>query len=357
MKRRSIILFLSFLTVIVSAQVGSEKLKPDSLSGDRLQRAITYYNSGQFLECISEIELILEKYELKKTDKVKALETGARAAVEMGQTGVADSYVNVMLKTFPHYDLKEEENPELFNRLVKKYIVHPAVIIGVRNTADWMNYKTISIFSYNGLQYDAPYIKKLQGILNDFGLMYYGWGEIQFNRYFSINGDLTFKWISYNRQLTEGSPYTLKLWEQDNYMEIPIYAKRYFYPWKNVLTYVTAGFGWLFMTGSTGNVSIYYPAADSSNFTGDISLLPYRNRSTFEWLAGTGIGYKYRNLRMFIDARYYGGLNSITNPEKAAANETLVNDFRYVDNRIRLTQFELGASISYTLFNSVKRKR
>jgi hypothetical protein len=86
-------------------------------------------------------------------------------------------------------------------------------------------------------------------------------------------------------------------------------------------------------------------------------MLPFRNRNTFEWLAGAGFGYKYRNLRMFFDARYFGGLNSITNPQKGIGSDILVKDFLYIDNAVRLTQFELGVSISYTLFNSVKRER
>ena len=84
-------------------------------------------------------------------------------------------------------------------------------------------------------------------------------------------------------------------------------------------------------------------------------MVPYRNKSTFEWLIGAGYGYKYRNLRMFFDARYYSGFNSITNPEKVASDNNLVEDYLYIDNFVRLKQFELGVSISYTLFNSVRK--
>jgi hypothetical protein len=36
-------------------------------------------------------------------------------------------------------------------------------------------------------------------------------------------------------------------------------------------------------------------------------------------------------------------------------NQSLINDYFYVDNSIKLNQFELGVSISYALINSVKR--
>jgi hypothetical protein len=86
-------------------------------------------------------------------------------------------------------------------------------------------------------------------------------------------------------------------------------------------------------------------------------MLEARNRNTFEWIAGVGVGYKLKNLRLFIDARYYSGINSITNPEKGLNNSTLTNDYLYFDNEVRFKQFELGASVSYTFINSVKRIR
>jgi len=86
-------------------------------------------------------------------------------------------------------------------------------------------------------------------------------------------------------------------------------------------------------------------------------MLGMRNRNNFEWIAGAGVGYKLKNLRLFADVRYYGGLNSITKPETVAINNTLATDYLYMDNYIRFNQFEIGASVSYTLFNSVKRNR
>jgi hypothetical protein len=84
-------------------------------------------------------------------------------------------------------------------------------------------------------------------------------------------------------------------------------------------------------------------------------MLEMRNKNTYEWLAGAGIGYKLKNLRLFLDIRYFGGINSFTNANKRLSNSSLVNDFYYVDNSVKLNQFEIGASISYTFINSVKR--
>jgi hypothetical protein len=350
----AIVIFL--LTVSTCpGQNKTARIAPDQTCQEMLKQADVFYANGSFLDCVTNIEKVLAAYDLKKSDRVHALELAAKASVEAGDQGKADTYINVMLKLFPHYDLKEEENSESFNRLVKKYKIHPAISLGVRNTADFMKYNTMKVITYNGISYDTPYQKELEGILNDFGIMYYGFAELEFNKGISLNGDLTFKWTNFNRDLASAPPIQLTFWEHDNYMEIPIYIKKYFKVSKNYMAYAAAGMGWLCLLSATATADIYFQASDSLMGLRDFNMLPYRNRNTFEWLAGAGFGYKYRNLRMFFDVRYCGGLGSITNPEKGYGSETLVNDFLYVDNTVRLTQFELGVSISYTLFNSVKK--
>jgi hypothetical protein len=82
-----------------------------------------------------------------------------------------------------------------------------------------------------------------------------------------------------------------------------------------------------------------------------------RNKNTFEWLAGAGIGYKLKNIRMFLDVRYYRGINSFTNASNRYDVPFLQSDYYYIDNSVKMNKFEIGASISYTLKNSVKKIR
>lgn len=354
------ITILIFLNLYMScySQAVTEKIKADSVCLSIISQAGMEYNNGLYLDCLENIEQVMLKYELKRAEKIRALELAAKASVEVGEMGKADAYVNLMLKTFPHYDLKEQENSESYNRLVKKYKVHPQLSLGIRNTADWVKYKSTKVYSVlDGLDYSESYNQKLEGILTGFGLMYYGWAEFEFDRDISFNGDLIFKWTKFSRDFNKPSAFILNYSETDNYIEIPLYLKKYFHIGKNTLPYVTAGIGWLYMTKANGNATINYTSIDSAATTGNINMLGMRNRHNFEWIAGAGIGYKLKNLRLFLDVRYYGGLNSFTRPEKGLENTRLVNDFFYIDNSVKLNQFEIGASVSYTLFNSVKRIR
>jgi opacity protein-like surface antigen len=312
------------------------------------------FQNGLYEKCIDLLEEVMKDCSLSKDEEMYALELLAKAYIETDEPGRAEMTVNILLKNNPHYELNEQDNPESYNRLLKLYKIHPRFSAGIRNTLDWMNYKTTKTFYLDGLYYNEPYKKELEGILNDFNWMYYGWAELEFDGKFSLNCDLIFKWTNFKREI-ETPDFDITFKEQDNFIELPVYIKKYFTLGNNVLPYITAGIGWLYMTKATGNATKDFHENIPSVTTGDINMINMRNRNTFEWIAGAGIGYRIRNLRLFIDARYYGGMNSITDPEKSLINSSLVSDYLYIDNFVRLNQFELGASVSYTFINSVKR--
>jgi hypothetical protein len=356
MKKLYFILILITGYSAVQCQVGEIGTKSVSKCSELVIEADMLFQEGRYDKCSDLLEVVLRTCDLSRSEKEQAMELMAKTYLETDEPGKAETAVNIMLKNYPHYELIDSDNPESFNRLVRKYKIHPLFSVGIRNTLDWMNYKTTRIFYLDGIHYEEPYKKELEGILNDFNWMYYGWAELEFAGDVSLNGDLTFMWTNFIREL-ETADYKLIFREQDNYIEIPLYVKKYFPVGKYVLPYVTAGMGWLYMTKATGSGTIDYPGDKPSVTTGDLSMLELRNRSTFEWIAGAGIGYKLKNLRLFIDARYYGGLKSITNPEKINGSNLVVNDYLYVDNYVRFNQFEIGASVSYTFINSVKRIR
>ncbi len=356
MKRIVLILILFSGYCLLRGQTINIGTNSDNECLKIVKEADRLFQDGLYDKCIYVLEGVLRTCSLSRSESALVKELLAKAYIETDDSGKAETAVNLMLKNFPHYELKEQDNPESYNRLVKKYKIHPRFSIGIRNTLDFMNYKTTEIFYFDDLHYDEPYKKELEGILNDFNWMYYGWAELEFDRDISLNGDLIFKWTNFKREI-ETPAFNLTFKEQDNYFEIPLYLKKYFHIGKYVLPYVTAGMGWLHMTKATGNATKDYSADVPSVTTGNINMLEARNRNTFECIAGVGVGYKLKNLRLFIDVRYYRGINSITNPEKGLSNEMLINDYLYIDNSIKLNQFEIGASVSYTLINSVKRIR
>jgi hypothetical protein len=326
-----------------------------------LFQADRLFQEGYYDKCINDLNGILKMCSLARNDKEHAMELLSKAYLEVDNKAKADSVLNRMLIRFPHYESKDAvNNSEDFDRLLGTYRIHPRLSIGARNTAKWVYYKTTSVNTkLNNYDYTAPY----EHI--SYAFMYYGWGEIEFNRGISINGDLIFFTSSYDRYFKTESGTDLHFWGIDNYTHIPVYLKKYFPVGKNILPYIAAGMSFRYMMNSKGNAYMNFTEPDSA--TGktvyyirdiyNVDMMAARNVVTWDWLAGAGIGYKIKNIRMFIDVRYYGGMNSFINMAKEPVNTSLVDKYYYVDNSVKLNMFEIGASISYTIINSVKKKK
>jgi hypothetical protein len=350
-------LTLLVCTLISGAQ---QPLNGNNDCASKLKLAIAEYQAGLFPDCIKNLEDALGSCKFSRKDKEKALEVLAKAYVETSEMEKAESTVKLLLINFPHYELKEEDNPELYNRLVKKYLIHPLFTIGAKNTMNYLRHQTTGVYSVlSGLDYSKPLSE------SGFWFTYYGMAEYEFNYGISLNADLMTFYSSYSRNITKDPSFNLSYWEKDSFIEFPVYIKKYFTISKNLIAYVSGGTGLLYLYRARGNVSLSYTTEDvitgkDANYSGglyNINTLPIRNQSTGQWNAGAGIGYKIKNLRMFLDVRYLGGLNSFTAPGRSDNIPQLKNDFFYIDQSMKINQFEIGATISYTLVNSVKRIR
>jgi len=360
MKRTQVILLLLTGTMWLAAQSTSTSLYQDCTA--IYKSAEDAYQAGLFTDCIEMLEEMLDSCDLSRKQKERTLQMLAKAYVETGETGKAETTVNVLLKNFPHYELKETENPELFNRMVKKYEIHPKFIIGIKNTGNFLRHKTIKSYSIlSGLDYSKPFDDSEMG----WWFTYYGCAEFEFLRGLSINIDGSFYYSAFIRSFYKDPGFFLYYQEQDRFFEFPLYFKKYFTPSKNFLLYVSAGYGPVYNYFANATVSIEYTKDDiitgkdaeyEAYMTG-YDVLPIKNKLTWQWNSGAGIGYSLKNLRFFVDVRYLGGVGSMSAPEKSDLLPILKDEFFYIDQEMKINQFEFGLTISYTLLNSVKRIR
>lgn len=354
-------IFLLILLLTGSMTLRAQEQLSASTAQDctkKLNYAEQLYSNGFFNDCIRILEEAVLNCDFSKSEKEKALELLGKSYLETEEPAKADAAINAMLKNSPHYELNNAANFESFNRLVNKYEIHPKFSIGVRNVANWLTQKTMKVHSVlDGIDYSKPIER------GGYWFMYYGIAEYQFDKSFSLNLEGGFFWSSYSRSFEKDPGFSLYYFERDQFVETFLYLKKYFSLGKNILPYVSAGAGSLMLYKAIANASISYTSEDAitgkntdfSSSLSDMSVMDLRNTNVWCWNAGAGVGYKLKNLRIFIDARYHGGLKSMNNP--ARQNETLVNDFFYTDNELTINQFELGASMYYTLFNSVRRIR
>jgi hypothetical protein len=343
-----ILIFISSIN-LVSAQNATHKRMSDSTYTVAVKEYNNSYQFGLYEKCISEIQDLLSSARLSKNQVEVVLEIEAKAYIEIGNTDQAEEVVKSILNNNPHYELKEFENSEGFSRIVKKYEHHPLFSIGIRNTANWNWFPTTKIFSVlDGMNYNSPYDGP-----KGFGFFYYGWMEYEFIRSVSINVEGIYFYTSYSRNLNKDPGISLYFSERLNFSQLPVSVRKYFSLTKNILYYGAIGGAYLRMTKAIASTNI--TVKDTTRYLNNINMLPMRNVNTWQLIFGVGIGYQIKNLRLFLDARYFAGLSSLSNSSTRNQNSTLIKDFYYIDNSFKLNQFELGASVSYTLFNSVKK--
>ena len=316
--------------------------------------------SAEYNNCIQILTSALSDCNNSKKEKEDIYELLIKAFIETDNVVEQDAYAKKLLENNPTYELKETNNTEDYNRLIKKFDVHPLLSIGIRNTAMDPSFETKKIYSVllDKVDYSAPY--STSNIL----LMYYAWAELQFNKNTSLNLELTLLNIQLERNFSKLN-WEMTYHEKMSFIETPIYLKKYIFSTKTVFPFISLGLSYLRLTRSRSDATINYLTespitGDKSNFysaTNNMDMLPMRNKNTVSALAGLGIGFKFKNFGIYLDGRYYRGLNNLTKTQKRFYNESLINNYFYIDNAVLLTKFEAGITIAYTLKNSIKKNR
>lgn len=351
MKQLLLLLFLVvYLAFTAKAQNNCEQ---------SIKQAEDFYAAGDYDNCIQLLEKADKECPFSKKKKELVLELLTKAYLEQDNLPQAEKTAYSLLRNNPYYELKENADHEDFEILVNKFDVHPLFSIGARNTGMQPGFKTVKTFSIlDNLDYSTPY-RAAETVL-----LYYIIGEYEFKKTYSINADVITYELSYGRTISKTNSWELNYTEDLSFVEIPLYLKKYFMLGKNFSVYTSAGAGYLRMLKSDGIVGITYPTEDIYDgtvgqyaSTASADMISQRNKNSYEWLAGLGIGFKFRGLGIFLDARYTGGLNSITNPAKRYDNNIFVNDYYYVDNIVKMNKYEIGLSLSYTLKNVIKKVR
>jgi hypothetical protein len=362
---RNSMIVLFVLCIFRDARAQSEAYRAiselNNNSEQSLKNAQDLFNNGEYDSCIAVLNQSLATIIFNKKGKEDLLYLKTNAYLEKDDLVNASITMKELLRHNPHYDLIEAENTEDYNRLVKQFEVHPLITLGVRNTLLFPVMQTTHVFpTTNGIDYSVP-----NRIAKDF-LMYYGWAEYQFRENFSVNCEAVLWTMNYGRDLHSRTK-DINYLESMQFAELPVFVRQYVphflgLPFlKNLLSFGTLGVSWLHMTKATATLSgyNYNPVtgyAISSYYSGTQDVIAERNPNTFEWIVGAGIGYKVKNLRLFLEWRYYGAINSFSDVSTNTSANPIYKNYAYADNTVKMHKSEFGASVSYTFKNSVRKK-
>ncbi len=349
---------LSFIFLVILLMSSNNSFSQNECN-NKLKQAEELYTSGEYDNCVQLINTSLKNCSYSKKEKETAYELLVKCYLETDNLFEEDIYSRKIFQNNPFYDLKETNNSEDYNRLIKKYTVLPQLSFGIRNTALRPNFKTTKVFSVlldDNINYEAPYST------NKTLLMYYGWIEYQFKKNISFNVEFTGLNIDYSRDLSKTN-YTVSFKEKMSFFESPLYLKKYFLATKSIFPFASVGLSYLKLLKSTANAQIQYLTESyitgdktiHSSTLSDIDMLSIRKQNNLLILIGGGVGFRFKNFGLYIDARYYRGANNLTKTSNRFSNSSLINDYFYIDNSIQLNKFEGGISIRYTFKNLIKK--
>jgi hypothetical protein len=330
--------------------------KSDMVTSADQELAQEYFNEGKYDACVKLVDSLKTGVSyFSKQAKEDLFILKIKALLEEDKIHEAEDAAKELFRFDPHYSLDLiNNNTEDYNRLIQSIDVHPLLSLGVRNSV------LMPSFSIKQVYTDRPWLNYNEPLnYAKYFLMYYAWAEYQFSEKMTINMELVYWTMNYSRTLVGSSNDLHVVYNESmKFFETPVYLKRYLLVpvFKNILPYVCTGFSYLRLTSATASASSYSYTSPSL-YNGGINVLPMRNQNTFEWLWGAGLGYKIKNLRIFLDYRYYGGINSFTNENQRTAVTLLSSGYGYIDSKTVMGKSEMGASISLTFKNSVSKRK
>jgi hypothetical protein len=354
------LVFLFAFAWSANAQMSLKRLL-NSSSDQVVQDANELYNKGDYKGCIQMLDSSADKI-WTRVGRVKMYSLKAKAFLEMDSVAKAENTVRTMLKKNPNYELIEDDNEEDFNMLVKRFTVRPKFSMGGRNTLFSPVFKIGNTFS---LRPDIDYTTYYE-FLRNIELRYYLDAEFGFRRNFSLLVELSKFSITYRRYLVNNTgTIGIHYGENLDLSELPLSIKKYIPIGKSWMVYGMSGLSFIHLLNSVASVDIREIQTDpfsqqtsesdaSDNF---INVKKTRHADFTEWINGFGVGYRVSNFRIYLDFRWYKGLNTINDGKTRFSNPgDLQKTYYYVDNDFYLDGHEIGASFTYTFKYKVRKK-
>ncbi|HTA82656.1 MAG TPA: hypothetical protein VK783_06985 [Bacteroidia bacterium] len=323
---------------------------------EAIANATELYNNGEYDTCIAFVQHSLRGADSKAYERESLLELLVECYLEKDDLPNANRAMVRLLHNNPHYEVNDEGgNTEDFNNLANKYEVFPGFSIGIRNAILKSTYVTTKKYSLSNpnINYSAPYA-------DNYGwyVMYYGWMEYEFMKGWSIDAEAVRYDLSYSRILANNSNMYASYSENMLVYRLPLYFRRYAKISKSFSCYAGLGLSFDRIASADAHPEYYvFSQTQPITLNGNIDVTNLKNQNNYEWLVAGGFGYTIKRLRLFLDLKYYGGITSLTNPSAGLINSTLLNQYYYVDSKVLLNQFEVGATAAFTLTYKVKKKK
>jgi tetratricopeptide (TPR) repeat protein len=315
-------------------------LKAQENCAENLIKANSLYDKGEFAKAIELLTPCTQS--TLKTDQWQAYRLLAMSYLANFQPEEARTSAEKMLEMNPTYTPNLRFDPADFIKLLKQINIIPKFSLGL----SFVYGGNIAIPQITGFYAPSNYEKNYKnkggfqlGLLMGYNL--------------SKNSALHLNMISISKRYSidyQTLGKSVKIDEVSNSIDLPILYSYNFYS-KNRLKFgVIAGPYLSVLINSYNNLSL----SDSS---GTMEVKRYsskvrRNALNYGICGGIGMTYKLKSGHFSLDARYYKSMSNITKTDGRYDNATLIYDYSYLDDDIRLDN--IAISLGYHLYINYK---
>jgi hypothetical protein len=349
-----VIVSILFILIVTLGQTFAQ-----SKCTEAIDLAQQLYVSGDYNACIQLVQESLSNCDFTSAEKEEAYILLAKANIELDNLPEIDANIKKILRRNPNFKAKAGIQSEDFYSHVRQFNVVPLFSVGLTASAVLPLFNSTKIYSVlDSVDYGSPYTGRVGSSLG-------GKIEVEPVKNISLTVEVLNTALSYERSLSKTQGWSLTYSENISYLEVPVYLKKSFSFNDKFFPYISAGAGLMRLSSSYANLDLHYDAVDPLTklpekgklVQFELNQRSLRTMVNYEWLIGAGITYKRNNFRFSLDGRYCGGVTNIMDSKNRFGNAELIYLYNYIDNSVTLNKIQLGASVSYILKYTVKKRK
>jgi len=343
-----------FISLIILLSSGRSAYGQDDCAAI-LQEARRYYDLGMIDDIPQMLAACMEEG-FTRAQKVEAYKLIILAYLFDDNQFEAEKTMVEFLRKFPEYEIMPND-PVEFIYLFESYGTTSVWSVGLTAGFNLTNPRIIEPYSAFDLNGTTLLNKMKPGFQLGLGVARYVNKNILLNLELYISSN-KYKFIDELQiPLYDGpdginrSTYTEKTLK----VELPVTAA-YELTIKKIHYFVRAGVSVARFTSVTGQPELKYseelPQKTGENY--DMAL--YRKKMLYSGILGIGMRYKVPRGVIMLDLRTNLGLNKIVRSEKRYDNQTLSDEFFYLDDDFSLNTFSFSASYYFSFYKPKKQR-
>jgi len=324
------------------------QLRAQETCTEKLIKANNYYEKGRINEAL-EIGNACALEARSNAEKWQAYRLLAISYLVNNQQKEARKAAEKMLELNPTYRPSALKDPTELIRLLKKIIVIPKFSMGLAVTLGGNYTLPYVSANYNAGDYNKNYSSESSwqlGVILGYSL----------NPLLSLHSGLMASSKTYGIDFNVAG-WNVNVKERLVYLDVPLFARFTFMQKRRLRLFADVGVYGGYLLSSQSDFSRNYSATNENVSTRNLNSDQRRNNWEYGLLYGAGAMYKFGQLNIALDVKYYLSYANITNEDNRYKFENLFYPYYYIDDNLSLNNLAFSLSLIYNVnYRVIKEK-